>query len=78
MSHDYDSMVDRIEYQYGVRAIQSDAKGLFYLEDDERKLIGIMTVKNNKKSICLLNKNQVKALLNELKDICDLYWGRKY
>ena len=78
MSCDYNSIVDKVEYQHDIRAIQSDAKGLFYLEDDERKLIGIMTVKNNKKSICLLNKNQVKALLNELKDICDLYWGRKY
>lgn len=78
MSHDYDSMVDKIEYQYGVRAIQSDAKGLFYLEDDKWKLIGIMTTKNNNKSICILNKKQVEALLNELEEICDIYWGRNY
>lgn len=78
MSHNHDSVVDKVEYQYNCRAVQSEQKGLFYLEDDERKFIGIMTIKNNKKSICLLNKNQVKALLNELKDVCDLYWGRIY
>ena len=78
MSKNHDSVVDKVEYQHGVRAIQSDAKGLFYLEDNKRKLIGIMTVKNNQKTICVLNKNQVEALLNELEEICDMYWGRNY
>ena len=68
-----DEMVSKVEFRYDLVAIESEAKGLFYLTDDKRKSIGIMTCKKGEKSICVLNKNQVKALLNELGAIWDFY-----
>ena len=70
----HDQIVSRIEFQHGLRAVESEAKGLFYLTDNERKSIGIMTCKFGGRSICVLSKKQVHALLNELKAVCDLFW----
>ena len=68
----HDILVDSIELNYDVRAIESLERGLFYLQDDDRKLIGIMTCKAGKKSIAILTKKQAYALLDEFKDICDM------
>ncbi len=70
----HDQIVSRLEFQHDLRAIESDAKGLFYLQDDEKKFIGIMTCRYGGKSICVLSKKQSYALLNEFKAICDMYW----
>lgn len=72
---DTDSIVTAIEKERGVRAIQSDERGLFYLEDDEKKRLGIMAVFKGKVSCVVLKKNQVKALIRELQDICDVVFG---
>ena len=72
----HDTLVDSIELNYDVRAIESLERGLFYLQDDDRKLIGIMTCKAGNKSIAILTKKQAYALLDEFKDICDMVFGR--
>jgi hypothetical protein len=69
-----DELVSKVELRYGLRAIESEAKGLFYLQDDERKLIGILTLKNGRKSCAILSKKQAYALIDEFKAVCDLYW----
>lgn len=70
----YDTVVSGIEKNYNLRAIESLTKGLFYLEDDNHQTIGILTVKKGKKSIAVLNKRQAYALIDEFKDICDMYF----
>ncbi len=71
----HDMVVDILERTYDIRATESLEKGLFYLTDDENKSIGIMTVKNGKKSIAVLTKKQAYMLIKEFKDVCDLLWG---
>ena len=72
-----DEIACKVEFQYDLRAIESEAKGLFYLTDDKRKSIGILTCRHGNKSICVLNKNQVKALLEDLGAIWDFYMEGK-
>ena len=71
----HDEVVDELERTLDLRAIESLEKGLFYLTDDANKGVGIMTVKNGKKSIAVLTKKQAYALIGEFKDVCDLLWG---
>ena len=70
-----DMVADIVERTYGIRATESMTKGLFYLTDDAEQSIGIMTVRNGKKSIAVLTKKQAYALIEEFKAVCDLYWG---
>ena len=70
----HDSIVTSLEVNHDLRAIESFAKGLFYLEDDEGKSIGILTVKNGKRSCAVLSKKQAYALIDEFKAVCDLYF----
>ena len=72
--HGHDVLVDRIERAYDLNAIESTANGLFYLQDnDDRKKIAIMTCKNGECNIAVLTKKQAEALIEEFKDICDMY-----
>ena len=70
----HDAIVDSIERNYNVRATESEAKGLFYLEDDKRKSIGILAIRNGNKSMAKLTKEQAYALIDEFKDVCDMYF----
>ena len=70
-----DSIIHNIEVKYGVQAIESNAKTVFYLQDDERKHIGIMTVQKGVKRWIILTKEQFKALAEEVKDIYDVVFG---
>lgn len=69
----HDALVDYIERKYNLMAVESTAKGLFYLQDDnDRNKIGIMTCRKGECSISILTKNQAETLLKEFKDICDI------
>lgn len=72
---DNESIVTAIECEYGVRAIQSEAQGLYYLEDDEKKYIGILVVKDGIPMHVILKKKQALALAKEFKDICEMRFG---
>ena len=67
-------LVVRIVRAFELTALESTSNGLFYLQDnDDRKRIGIMTCRNGECSIAVLTKNQAYALIEEFKDICDMY-----
>ena len=68
---DSNQVVTAIEYNYDVRAIQSEAKSLYYLEDDEKKQIGVLVVKDGTPMHIVLSKNQAYTLAKELKEVCD-------
>ena len=70
----HDTIVDNIERKYDIRGVESEEKGLFYLEDNYRKSIGIMTCRSGQKSVAILTKKQAYALIEEFKDICDMYF----
>ena len=72
---DNESIVTAIEYNHDVRAIQSEAQGLYYLEDDEKKNIGILVVKDGVPMHIILSKKQALTLANEFKDICEMRFG---
>lgn len=67
-----DNIVTLIEKECEVRAIESETKGLYYLEDDEKSHLGIMTITKGKVSCAILKKAQVKTLINELQDIYNM------
>lgn len=75
---DHGCIVTTLEINHELRAIESFAKGLYYLEDDEGKSIGILTLKNGRKSCAILSKKQAYALIDEFKEVCDLYFGKGY
>lgn len=70
-----DNIVTIIEKERGVRAIESDAVGLYYLEDDEKKQLGVLTVLNGKASCVILQKKQVQTLMKELQDVYDVVFN---
>ena len=67
-----DKIVTGIEMKFKVRAIQSDAPGLYYLEDDEKTHIGLLVIKDGEPSYIILSKKQAKALADEFRDIYKL------
>ena len=69
MAYSSDTIVFGIEKKYGVQAIESKEKGLWYLQDDDRELIGILTVKNGIPKWEIFTKDQFKALAYLLKDL---------
>ena len=71
----YDNIVTTIEKDCGVRAIESEENCLYYLEDDAKQRLGIMTIINNKMSYTMLKKKQVQTLINELQDIYDMVFS---
>lgn len=72
---DNESIVTAIECEYDVRAIQSEAQGLYYLEDDEKSSIGILVVKDGIPMHVVLKKKQALTLAKEFKDICEMRFG---
>lgn len=66
-----DTVVYGIEMKYGVQAIESEGRGLWYLQDDERKMMGIMTVINGNPSWVILKKSQIPTLIKELQEVYD-------
>jgi purine-nucleoside phosphorylase len=72
---DSEAIVTNIECKYDVRAIESEVKGLYYLEDDDKKHIGILTVINGNTQHIILSKKQAKMLAKEMKSICEVVFG---
>lgn len=70
-----DNIVTAIEQKYDVRAIQSEANGLYYLEDDEKTQIGILVVRDETPCSVVLTKAQAKALSKEFSDIYKMRFG---
>lgn len=67
-----DEKVTAFEYKYNVMAIESEIfKGMYYLYDEDKKGIGILTFPENSSTYVLLNKKQAMALSQELKSIID-------
>lgn len=64
-----DNYVTQLECKYDVRAIQSEVKGLYYLEDDENKSIGILVIKNDVPMHIVLSKKQAKQLAKEFREV---------
>lgn len=75
MYNGMDEAVYKVEKEYGVQGIQSECQGLCYLQDDEKKKLGIMSYIGGNVSCVILKKNQVKAIINELKDIYDMLFN---
>ena len=67
-----DHAIYSIEKKYGVQGIESGCRGLAYLQDDEKKMLGIMAFVNGQSTCAILKKSQVKALIDELQDIYDM------
>ena len=72
MSLDYNAVISKMEADSGCRAIESLAKGLYYFEDDDKRAIGILTVRDGKVEKIALTKKQAYTLIQEFKDICDM------
>ncbi len=67
---DHNSIVTAIELKHDVRAIQSEASSLYYLEDDDKKQIGILAIKDGIPMHVILSKNQAYTLAKEFKAVC--------
>lgn len=71
MATSNENIVSNIERKYSVQAIESEASGLFYLQDDERKQLGILTITKGIPTWAILKREQLKTLIKELKDVYD-------
>ena len=65
-------IVSRIEREHGVRAIQSETKRLFYLEDDDKEDIGILVIRKTVPMHIVLSTKQAYTLAKELKEVLDM------
>ena len=70
-----DAIVTNIEYKYDVRAIQSEEKGLYYLEDYKNTYIGILVIRDGVPMHIIISKKQASALIKELEDVCKMRFG---
>ena len=75
MGTDSNRIVTSIEYRHDVRAIQSEAASLYYLEDDEKTDIGILVIRDGTPLHIVLNKKQAFTLAKEFKEICEERFG---
>lgn len=75
MATSNDTIVFGIEKKYGVQAIESGARGLWYLQDDERQGMGIMTLTKGIPTYAILKKEQIKTLIKELQDVYDMVFN---
>lgn len=67
-----DEKVTAFEYKYNVMAIESEiCKDMYYLYDEDKKGIGILTFPDNSPTYVLLNKRQARALSEELGSVID-------
>ena len=73
MADSYDNIVTRIEFQYGVRAIASEAPGLYYLIDDESNDVGIMRLYKGRPQVLILTKSQSKKVAKEMREVLEVY-----
>ena len=72
MSYKTENMVTAIENKYNVKAIESVAQDVWYLNYQNKKL-GILTISDSgEKAHVVLDKSQAKVLLSELKDIIEV------
>ena len=62
MSRNPDNIVFGIEKKFGVQAIESEGRGLWYLQDDEKRRIGILTIENGIPKWSILSREQFKVL----------------
>ena len=70
-----DNIVTNMERRHKVQAIQSEASNLFYIQDEDRLGMGILTVVDGKPLYTLLNKKQIKFIIKELNDIYDMLFN---
>lgn len=75
MATSTENIVFRIEKKYGVQAIQSECNGLFYLQDEDKLGMGILTVIEGKLHYTLLTREQAKTLVREINDIYDMLFN---
>ena len=72
-----DTLVERLERQGDLKGIESNANGLFYFYSTQDDRIGIINCKSGqKKGAIVLTRKQAKALIDEIKGVCELAWGR--
>lgn len=64
-----ENIVYSIEKKYGVQAIESKKKNLFYLQDDDKKHIGILTVDHGVPEWQIYTKEQFKTVVNLFKGL---------
>ena len=64
--------ITKLELNSGCRAIESNAKGVFYFADDDKKAIAIFTARDGIAEGVALTKKQAYALLDEFADICEM------
>lgn len=64
-----DAIVYRIEKAHGVQAIESKKKNLFYLQDDDKSHIGILTVDHGVPEWQIYTKEQFKKFVDLFKGI---------
>lgn len=76
MATDHNQIVTAIEYCHDVRAIQSEAASLYYLEDDDKKDIGILVIRDGVPLHVVLSKKQAFTLAKEFKEICEERFGK--
>ena len=75
MSNESGALMTAFEAKHDIWSVQSEAKGLFYLQDNERDKIGIMSIVKGRKQFVILTKKQAEALIKEFKDICEIYFS---
>ena len=76
---DNHNVITKLENTLGVKAIQSEAKNVFYFFDDEQKGLLILSFRSgekNKYDVIGLNKNQAYALADEIRDVCDMIFKK--
>lgn len=75
----YDARVNEIELAEGLMGVESKAQGLFYLLDKEnawisKRKLSILAILEGKESRITLTLKQAQALLEEIKEICEMQW----
>lgn len=73
-----ENKVSVIENQYNVKAVESEAADLYYLQDDDKKGLGILTFVDGSPQWVILSKKQALKLAEEIKDICDVVFDLDY
>ena len=72
MASGSENVVYALERKHDIQTIQSEAHGLFYLQDEDRLGMGILTVVQGVPHYALLTKEQLKILIREIKDVYDV------
>lgn len=67
-----DNLMTKLEKQYDVKSIKSEAPNLFYLFDDDKQGIGIVSFHDNSSTTLLITKKQLLRMISELPEIYDV------